>query len=362
MSLRRITVAVFLVLVVIKVTNPIHNLYFTTEFASSPFYHLAVYGKGMHWISMGLSYGLAMIGYFMLLEKFNQVGYSTKPLAFLLGITGAPLILDIIGFSSPQLIDITYEPIGVAIFAVGVLYVFFEDFKTVQIAGTYKEPIIVLDSQNRIREYNERAQEIFSNLRDETPIGKPLENALPELDKVLGSETSILEKEIEGETLYFEVSQSPFSAGQEQLGRVIVFGDITERREAEQREEFLHSLLRHDLRNKLQASLGYSELLKEEDLTEKQEEFIGKDWKTKQEALDLIEKVRKLRKANQEGVKRVELNPMLQSSVEKYRPEASKRNMDITAEETDAFVEGGSLLEELFSNLIINSIVHSEGS
>ncbi|MFP4005578.1 MAG: sensor histidine kinase, partial [Candidatus Hadarchaeia archaeon] len=120
-------------------------------------------------------------------------------------------------------------------------------------------------------------------------------------------------------------------------------------------------LLRHDLKNKLQISLGYGELLKETDLTDEQKEFIGKDWKAKQEALDLIEKVRKLQKAIDEELKKIEIGPILESTVEKYRSEASNRNMTITIEKSDVTVKGGSFLDELFSNLVLNSIIHSNG-
>ncbi|MFW5913414.1 MAG: ATP-binding protein [Candidatus Hadarchaeota archaeon] len=360
-NLRWAAVAVFLVLVLIKVTNPVHHLYFTGELVNSPFYYLAIHNRGMHWLSMGLSYSLSMVGYFMLLEHFDRVSFSTKPLVFLVGITGAPLVLDIIGYSSPYLIDITYEPIGVAIFAVGVLFVFFDSFQTVQIAGVYDEPIILLDDQDRIHEYNESAQKIFPNLKSGETISKPVKDILPRLADVLESEESILEKKLNGNTRYYQISESPFSARQEQLGRVIVFTDITERKKAEKREEFLHSLLRHDLKNKLQISMGYGELLKETDLTDEQKEFIGKDWKAKQEALDLIEKVRKLQKAIDEELKKIEIGPILESTVEKYRSEASNRNMTITIEKSDVTVKGGSFLDELFSNLVLNSIIHSNG-
>lgn len=45
--------------------------------------------------------------------------------------------------------------------------------------------------------------------------------------------------------------------GGEAVGVTFSFEDITERRESEGREEFLHSLLRHDLRNKLTVVEGY---------------------------------------------------------------------------------------------------------
>ncbi len=362
-TIRWIALLVFLVLVLFKVTNPIHEMYFTSKMVNTPFTYLKINHGIVHWLSMGLSYGLSMVGYFMLIERFVDMSYDrAKPIIILVIITALPLAFDIVGLLSPYFIDIPYESIGVAIFGVGVLFVFFDSFQTLKVAGEHDEPIIVVDDQERIKEYNESAQEIFPNLKTKTVLGKRLGEVLPEINELLNSDSSIFEKEINGQTKYFQVTESPFSARQEQVGRVIVFDDITERRGAEKREEFLHSLLRHDLRNQLQISLGYGELLKEEDLSEEQEKILGKDWKAKQKALDLIKKVSKLRKANEEKPEKKELNPILQSSVDKYRPEASQRDMKIKVEETNATVEGGSFLDELISNIVINSIIHSKGS
>ena len=138
--------------------------------------------------------------------------------------------------------------------------------------------------------------------------------------------------------------------------------DITDRKKVEEKEKFLHSLLRHDMKNKLQISMGYGELLKDTELSEEQKEMLRKDRKAIDEAIDLIEKVRTLQEVTEEDIKELELNPVLQSSVENSRSEASERDIEINKEETEARVAGGSLLEELFSNLITNSIIHSDGS
>jgi len=61
---------------------------------------------------MGLSYALAFVGYFMLLELFTQIDLDTRALFALVGITGLPVVLDLVGYTTPYLIDITYEPLG----------------------------------------------------------------------------------------------------------------------------------------------------------------------------------------------------------------------------------------------------------
>lgn len=139
------------------------------------------------------------------------------------------------------------------------------------------------------------------------------------------------------------------------------FGDITERKKAEDREEFLHSLLRHDLRNKLVVMEGYIDLLKDFDLSEKAGEFLKKAMKANQDATNLIENVRKLREVSEEKLKEIKINEILERNVSDFEKEAANKGMDIRYSCTECKVLGGNLLGEIFSNLIKNSIQHSGG-
>ncbi|KXB05233.1 hypothetical protein AKJ51_05230, partial [candidate division MSBL1 archaeon SCGC-AAA382A20] len=80
---------------------------------------------------------------------------------------------------------------------------------------------------------------------------------------------------------------------------LVIARNITERKKAEEKEEFLHSLLRHDVRNKAQVVQGYHELLKDYDLPGEAEEYVERANKTVQDSIDLIEKVRTLRKISE---------------------------------------------------------------
>lgn len=142
---------------------------------------------------------------------------------------------------------------------------------------------------------------------------------------------------------------------------VVVSKDITERKKAEEREEFLHSLLRHDVRNKAQIVAGYLELLKDTALSKEQEELVIKALKATEEGSDLIEKVRTLRNVKtKKDVKEVEAEPFLEEAIDQNRGRASEKGIDIECEDCECRVMGGFLLEELFSNLLENAIVHSD--
>jgi len=81
-------------------------------------------------------------------------------------------------------------------------------------------------------------------------------------------------------------------------GRSLVLSmaqDITERKKAEERKEFLNTLLRQDLRSKCQTIQGYFQLLEDEaDLPEKHIEYLEKSMKAGREADEILNLAKKL--------------------------------------------------------------------
>lgn len=140
--------------------------------------------------------------------------------------------------------------------------------------------------------------------------------------------------------------------------------DITDRKESEKRESFLHSLLRHDVRNKVQIVQGYLKLLRDFDLPEEAREYIKKAERGSREEMEIIEKVRTLRQAEEEEVKRVDISPTIHEGVDKWEPQAEEKDIEIITEcpADKCWVKGGSLLDRVFSNIVENSIQHSGGT
>lgn len=266
---RRLAIAVYLTLVAVKVTNPLHHEYFTATIIATPFPHLSVYTGPLHWTAMGLSYALAFVGYFMLLELFTEIDLNTRPLFALVAITGLPVVFNLMGYTTPYLIDITYEPLGVAIFAVGVTFVYIDRFDAVQLAAERDAPIIAVDADNYIRDTNRAARTAFPNLADAESA--QLDTTLPQIADCLDSDDPILKLQHHGETHYYHVTGTPYGTANAGLGRTIVFTDVTDRersreeieRQNERLEQFA-SLVSHDLRNPLNVAQGRFELLREE--------------------------------------------------------------------------------------------------
>lgn len=132
-------------------------------------------------------------------------------------------------------------------------------------------------------------------------------------------------------------------------------------RETSEREDLLHSLLRHDVRNKVQVIRGYLELMKDYDLPEDAEENLRKAERGLNNGLEIINKVRTLRKAQKETIGEVELDSVINKAIQDTKDMAEKGNVDIdlNCPEDGCQVKGGSLLNQVFSNIIENSIQHS---
>ncbi|MFD1635189.1 histidine kinase N-terminal 7TM domain-containing protein [Haloplanus ruber] len=246
-------VVLYLFVVVVKLTNPLHHLYFTTGFVTEPFPHLAIQQGLFHWVVTGLSYTLAAVGMFALFEAFVEADYDARPLAVLVALAGAPVVLDILGFASSLLIDMIHAPLGVAAFAVGVLFVFEDRFFAVQLTGGVEGATIFLDDDRRIREFNGAARRLFPALDDATD--EPIES-LPSVAMALDDDRGVVDVDVDGEQRHYVVSESDFDIGQGSLSRIVVFTDVTrierQRRELERHDRQLEDLstgMRHELRN-----------------------------------------------------------------------------------------------------------------
>ncbi|WP_336035997.1 sensor histidine kinase [Halobacterium yunchengense] len=267
-AVRRAALAVFLVVVVAKLTNPVHGAYYDLVRVSAPFPHLAVRHGVVHWLAMGASYALAAVGGFMLFELLTQTGYDTRPLLALVGLTGLPVVADVVGTATPHLAALTYEPLGVAAFAVGVLFVYEERFQAVRLAADVDDAVVFLTDDDAVREANQRAVDLFPALADAT--GAPLADVAPGLAERLPGDAPVLELTVDGERRFFQVSATPFTFGRTRVGRMVVVADVTRaernRRALERQNERLAefaSVVSHDLRNPLNVAAGRLDMERE---------------------------------------------------------------------------------------------------
>ncbi|MFW5946466.1 MAG: PAS domain S-box protein [Candidatus Natronoplasma sp.] len=234
------------------------------------------------------------------------------------------------------------------------------------------DAIIIMDREQFI-DCNEKAEEMFGCDRGEIIGKKPWhfspeeqpdgrrskEKALEKIKQVFEGEDPFFEwvhKKNNGDEFYAEVSLNRYDIGDEP--RIIaVIRDITDRKEVEERKEFLHSMICHDVGNKTQIAKAYLKLLKE---TYEDEELVDKTVKVINQTQEIIEKVDKLRRVEeQENIREVPIEPLREEVLSKYETHLEDMDIDLEVEREEIQVKAGPLLETLFFNLIENSIRHS---
>ncbi|MCS4155538.1 sensor histidine kinase [Salinibacter ruber] len=156
----------------------------------------------LYWVVMSVAYALAAAGYLMLLEVFLKAGARTGPLAMLTGLTALLAALNVIGHVEPALLDITHEPLGVAVFAVGLLFAYETQFSVVQLTGNVEEPNLTIGREGRIRGLGGGIEEIVPALGGkplgEETLGRPLEEVLPGLAKTIEEREAVWRASFDG--------------------------------------------------------------------------------------------------------------------------------------------------------------------
>ncbi|MFB6090912.1 MAG: PAS domain-containing sensor histidine kinase, partial [Halobellus sp.] len=288
-----------------------------------------------------------------------RVNTKTRPLFALLGLTAIPVTFDVAGAVFPWALDITYSSIGVAAFSLGVFTLYFDRFQFVRVAGEADDPIIVVDEDGELRDFNERARTLFPALSD--GLDEPLDAVAPELAAALEDEESMYTIEVDGETRYFNVSANPFTTGGAQTGQSVVLTDVTDReqyrRELEEKNEKLEqfaSIVSHDLRNPLQVAKGRTELARETGDVDHLDAVVRAHERMEQ----LIEEMLTLAR---EGVaiddtERVDIPAIARRSWSMVESDGAEL---VVPEDFDCPVEADpDRLQQLFENLFRNAVEH----
>ncbi len=370
-------------------TNSYHGLFYTVHEITreGPFWVLTSDQGPFFLIHAAFMYLLLLVGgLLILIAAYKMKDIYLKQSIVLVIATLIPFVGNLFFLANRSPFPIYLDPtpalfIGAAIsFWYAIFKLRFLDVMPVArdtIFENISDAVFVFDEENRVVDFNRVAEDLINKSRSisrdsEEIIGKKAEVLLSsELDLIQGYQNAEDPKDeikvITGEEeRYFHKKISPVFDEEDQLiGMVLILRDVTERKEAEQRAEFLHSLLRHDLGNKLQITMGFLELLEEEDLSEVNKEYISDSLNSVEEGIELIKNVRTLNnlESGETEIREVKLKKTIDESIDRHRDLAKKLDFEVEnnmAEEVE--VKGGMLLKEMFSNLIENSLTHSNGN
>lgn len=112
-----------------KITQPIHGVYVESTVATEPFLHLAVGPGAVYWTILAAAYVLAGVGFYWIVAPIVRADPPTKPLSLPFAALLVPAVPTAISLLRPELLlPLNYEPLGIAAFAVGMLFVFDRSF------------------------------------------------------------------------------------------------------------------------------------------------------------------------------------------------------------------------------------------
>jgi len=280
--IRRIAAVLYLGITTLKLTNSFHGFYFDTTTTTQPFAHVMIELSTIHWIVTGFSYALAAVGFYILYEMLSRSKSDVRVLGALIGATAMPIVFYLLSLThNTGLLTLHYEPLGVAVFAVGVLYFVNEQFTALprfwraQIIDDINDAIVITDDTGRIRDYNRRAVEIFPALRDRE--GTPLTETVSSLACTAAQDGEVITVGRAGENdeRYLYVTRTPLTQTDVVVGQAIVCADVTnlerqrrqlkrKNKQLDQQNEQLDAFadaITHELRNTLTIAMGYFEII-----------------------------------------------------------------------------------------------------
>nr|AGF93183.1 multi-sensor signal transduction histidine kinase [uncultured organism] len=239
---------------------------------------------------------------------------------------------------------------------------------------TAQDGMLILDAETgKIDDANPYIQELLGYSKDEL-VGKKLWE-IGSFNNVTENRARFKElveegyiryedmplKTKEGENAPVEFVSNTYMAGGKKVVQCNI-RDITHRKKIKEREEFLHSLLRHDVRNKSEIVWGYLDLVDDQELNEDSVKHLEKAKRAVKENLDILSKIETLSKAQEETIKEVEINSIIKNVIKQTKDIAKEEGIEIDFDisEEKFYVNAGSLLNQVFINIIENAIQHSE--
>jgi len=239
------TIALYSVVTALKLSNPIHGRYYSATMVTEPNTRLIIEQSSMYWASFVVAYGLAAVGFYLLFRLFRNADRSTGALVGLVFVMALPIIPKVASALYPTAIpNLSYDPIGVAIFAVGVLFVVDDAFEGLEAPTRNElfeqtdEGVISIDPTGTIQEFNQQAARFFPELGTSVTT-KPELLELLALDSFTDeSQTvSIADETADEGTRRYRVRIHTLTAGPHTFGESVFVKEITDEHRRKQQLE-----------------------------------------------------------------------------------------------------------------------------
>ncbi|WP_394740938.1 histidine kinase N-terminal 7TM domain-containing protein [Natronococcus roseus] len=355
--------------VLVVLTTQSHGLFYA-EFAVVTVEETAVLERGRgpgFWLFAAFGWGLLALGtVLLLLTAIGQPAiYQKQSFVIALGVV-IPWVVGIAyvfrGWPHPA-VDPT--PIGFAItavlFGVGIFTTRLIDVVPVarsRLLDALDDGVVVVDADGRLLDANATARELLS---DET-VGTDIEVALPSEFDIDGGEHVV---ETDAGRRVFRPRTIELTDGLgRNTGRVIYLDDVTQLIERERRS-VLQRVFRHNIRNDLNVTVGYLDLL-EERVQPADREYVDRARASATRVVELSEKARQFERAidSQDGRTTASATAVVERVVEDARGEYPQAQFTV---DLDGGVGPVTVIDEesfrtAIANLIENAVLHNDAA
>jgi PAS domain S-box-containing protein len=370
----RLVFAIPLVVGVVGLTNPLHSLAWT-GFTVEPMGGVATVSYDLRsWILAAATIVLALplIGSVLLFDTVFSYGRLYRREAVAVGLSTLPpitgVILWIYGIgpgASVNLFTLGLVPhilLDADAFVRSDMFEFHPATRRTGERAAINDlgnPVAIVDEEGRIATMNDAAESLFGQSKAaalttdiDTLVGEDLDPA--------GTDTQVT-IETERTPRIFNVSSEPLHDGRDtHVGYTVVFQDITDEIEREQRLEVLNRVLRHNVRNDMTVVRGYTTTVQRRLEDAETTEMLTTVQRKADELVELSEKARAVERtvARDPTPTTVDLTDLLKDEVATVRddwPDATVRFESTTT----SIHSDEEILRTVLGTILENAVEHS---
>ncbi len=248
--------------------------------------------------------------------------------------------------------------------------------KDIEIVDYLPDGILVLDKKNRVLLANKQVEKFFEvkegDLLNKEFLKLGKFKKMKEVVSLLGGGVKEVEKEeVEiTKSLILEVTVVPISAGDEEIGKLIVFHDITKEKLVEKTKTEFVTWAAHQLRTPTSAVKWSLKEILEEDagkLTEKQKKILQKAYETNDKAIKVINDLLNVAQIEEgyylSDVKLCDVVEIIQSIIKEQSRLIEEKNLKVSLlkpeEEIPKIMLDAEKIKLAISNIVNNAIKYT---
>lgn len=231
-----------------------------------------------------------------------------------------------------------------------------------------KESLIIVDENKNLLTVNDSAREIFNSKRD--ILGENIINLIRDENILNMADEALKGKSCEAITKIgdreYKCYVNPVFEDKKVRGLLILFIDETEEIKATRLREEFSSNVSHELKTPLTSISGFSELLLNDLVEDKDKEgFYKLIYDDSKRLLSLVEDIMKISGLEHAGdfdKEDIDLKELIAEILKGYKSLIEEKNIYVNLEGSGSVFENRTMIWELFSNLINNGIKYNKDS